>query len=134
GGCFDILHAGHVSLLESARALGDCLVVCLNSDDSVRRLKGPERPVVPAADRAAVLASLACVDAVAVVDEDTPAAILDRLRPDVFVKGGDYAHVDMVESRLLESWGGQVVVVPYRPGRSTSRIIAEARAREVPSG
>jgi D-beta-D-heptose 7-phosphate kinase / D-beta-D-heptose 1-phosphate adenosyltransferase len=125
GGCFDLLHAGHVSLLQSARALGDCLVVCLNSDDSVRRLKGPGRPVVPAADRAAVLSSLGCVDAVAVFHEDDPRRVLDRLRPDVFVKGGDYAHTVLPESELLASWGGQVVVVPYLPGRSTSRIIEE---------
>ncbi|HEY6707265.1 MAG TPA: PfkB family carbohydrate kinase, partial [Actinomycetota bacterium] len=91
GGCFDLLHAGHVATLRAARALGDCLVVCLNSDDSVRRLKGPGRPLVRLADRVAVLEALGCVDVVVPFDERTPEAVLQRLRPDVFAKGGDYA-------------------------------------------
>lgn len=126
GGCFDLLHAGHVRLLESARSLGDLLVVCLNADGSVRRLKGPGRPVVPAVDRAAVVRSLACVDAVVVFEEDSPVEVLRRLRPDVFVKGGDYAHRPLPEVEELASWGGQVVAVPYLPGRSTTRMIEEA--------
>ncbi|MFP5319871.1 MAG: PfkB family carbohydrate kinase [Acidimicrobiia bacterium] len=125
GGCFDVVHAGHVSLLEGARALGDCLVVCLNSDDSVRRLKGAGRPRSPQEDRAAVLLALSCVDAVAVFDEDTPAAVLDRLRPDVFVKGGDYAGADLPEAETLARWGGQAVVLPYLAGRSTTRLLQE---------
>ncbi len=129
GGCFDILHAGHVRMLEAARALGDCLIVCLNSDASVRRLKGPERPVVEEEDRAAVLAALGSVDAVAVFDEDTPEALLDHLRPDLFAKGGDYRIADLPEAALLESWGGQAVVLPYVPGRSTTRLIAEVARR-----
>jgi D-beta-D-heptose 7-phosphate kinase/D-beta-D-heptose 1-phosphate adenosyltransferase len=123
GGCFDIVHAGHIELLEGARGLGDCLVVCLNSDDSVRRLKGPCRPLASQEDRVAVLLALGCVDAVAVFDEDTPTAILDKLRPDVFVKGGDYAGADLPEAKLLAEWGGQAVVLPYLPGRSTSGLL-----------
>ncbi len=126
GGCFDLLHAGHVSTLQAARALGDRLVVLLNSDRSVRRLKGPDRPLQPQADREALLRSLACVDDVIVFDEDTPLAALERLRPDVFVKGGDYTVADLPEATALAAWGGQAVVVPYLPGRSTTRIVLEA--------
>jgi D-beta-D-heptose 7-phosphate kinase/D-beta-D-heptose 1-phosphate adenosyltransferase len=124
GGCFDLLHAGHVRLLEAARALGDCLVVCLNSDESVRRLKGPGRPVVPEDDRAQVLLGLGCVDAVAVFGEDTPAAVLERLRPHLFVKGGDYGTRDLPEAEVLARWGGEAVLVPYLEGRSSSRLLA----------
>ncbi len=126
GGCFDLLHAGHVATLEAARRLGDCLVVCLNSDDSVRRLKGPSRPLQPAADRARVLSALACVDAVVVFGEDTPAEALRRVRPDVWVKGGDYAGAELPESGVLAEWGGQAVTVPYVAGRSTSELVALA--------
>jgi D-beta-D-heptose 7-phosphate kinase/D-beta-D-heptose 1-phosphate adenosyltransferase len=128
GGCFDLLHAGHVGMLRAARALGDCLVVCLNSDASVRRLKGPGRPVVGLADRVAVLLALECVDAVAVFDEDTPLALLDQLRPDVFAKGADYSVADLPEADLLRTWGGQAVVLPYLEGRSTSRLVEEVGA------
>jgi len=130
GGCFDLLHAGHVRMLAAARALGDCLVVCLNSDDSVRRLKGPERPLVPAADRAAVLRGLGSVDAVTVFDEDTPEAVLERLRPDIWAKGADYAVADLPEAGLLERWGGQAVVLPYLDGRSTTRLVHQATLRK----
>ena len=129
GGCFDLLHAGHVSLLASARALGDCLIVCLNSDESVRRQKGADRPYVPQADRAAVLLALGCVDGVVVFDEETPLALLDRLRPDVFAKGADYAVADLPEAGLLAKWGGQAVVLPYLGGRSTSRLAQEVLSR-----
>jgi rfaE bifunctional protein nucleotidyltransferase chain/domain len=129
GGCFDLLHAGHVRMLEAARALGDCLVVLLNSDASVRRLKGLDRPLVEQDDRAAVLAALGCVDAVEVFDEDTPVAALERLRPDVFAKGGDYALDDLPEAAALATWGGQAVLVPYVAGRSTTRLIEEVMAR-----
>ena len=124
GGCFDVLHAGHVATLHAARALGDCLVVCLNSDASVRRAKGRDRPVNPAADRVAVLSALACVDAVEIFDEDTPEEILRRLRPDVWVKGGDYTVDQIPEASAVASWGGRTVVLPYLPGRSTTRILA----------
>jgi rfaE bifunctional protein nucleotidyltransferase chain/domain len=129
GGCFDLLHAGHVRLLEAARALGDCLVVCLNSDDSVRRLKGPDRPLVEAADRAGVLLALGAVDAVVVFDEDTPAAALERLRPDIFAKGGDYTLDALPEAALVAGWRGQTVILPYIEGRSTTRILEEALRR-----
>jgi D-beta-D-heptose 7-phosphate kinase/D-beta-D-heptose 1-phosphate adenosyltransferase len=129
GGCFDLLHAGHVATLRAARALGDCLVVCLNSDASVRRLKGPGRPLVPAADRAAVLQALGCVDVVVPFDEPTPEAVLARLRPDVFAKGGDYALADLPEAALLGSWGGQAVVLPYLRGRSTTELVKEVARR-----
>jgi D-beta-D-heptose 7-phosphate kinase / D-beta-D-heptose 1-phosphate adenosyltransferase len=122
GGCFDLLHAGHVSLLQTARSLGDCLIVCLNSDDSVRRLKGDGRPLNHAADRAAVLAALGCVDAIAVFGEDTPCEVLDQLRPDVWVKGGDYDGRELPEAARLETWGGVAVTVPYLSGRSTTRL------------
>ena len=129
GGCFDLLHAGHVHVLRTARRLGDCLVVCLNSDDSVRRLKGRGRPLVPAADRAAVLRALACVDAVALFDEDTPEAVLDRLRPDVWAKGADYTVEELPEAALLARWGGRAVVLPYLQGRSTTHIVQEVERR-----
>jgi rfaE bifunctional protein nucleotidyltransferase chain/domain len=122
GGCFDVLHAGHVSLLQAARSLGDCLIVCLNSDESVRRLKGEGRPLNPAADRVSVLSALHCVGAVLVFGEDTPGAALQRLRPDVWVKGGDYEGQVLPEAALLSTWGGQAVTVPYLAGRSTTRL------------
>jgi D-beta-D-heptose 7-phosphate kinase/D-beta-D-heptose 1-phosphate adenosyltransferase len=127
GGCFDLLHVGHVATLQAARKLGDCLVVCLNSDSSVRQLKGPDRPLTPEADRSRMLGALDCVDAVVVFDEPTPEAVLTWLRPDVWVKGGDYT--DLPESELVRRWGGQTVIVPYVDGRSTTRTIAAARGR-----
>jgi D-beta-D-heptose 7-phosphate kinase / D-beta-D-heptose 1-phosphate adenosyltransferase len=130
GGCFDLLHAGHVATLRAARALGDCLVVCLNSDDSVRRLKGPGRPLVRLADRVAVLEALGCVDVVVPFDERTPEAVLQRLRPDVFAKGGDYALADLPEAELLATWGGQAVVLPYLEGRSTTQLMKEVVRRD----
>lgn len=130
GGCFDLLHAGHLATLRAARRLGDCLIVCLNSDDSVRRLKGPERPLNTETDRARLLAALDCVDAVVVFGEDTPEATLAWLRPDVWVKGGDYADggPGLPEAELVRRWGGRTVIVPYLDGRSTTRTIAAARA------
>lgn len=146
GGCFDLLHAGHVATLQAARRLGDCLVVCLNSDASVTALKGPDRPLVGQADRARLLAALECVDAVVVFDEPVPRAVLSWLRPDVWVKGGDYADggapasvtgmagpgragpgLTLPEAELVGQWGGQTVIVPYLAGRSTSRLVAAAR-------
>ncbi|WP_436789121.1 D-glycero-beta-D-manno-heptose 1-phosphate adenylyltransferase [Yinghuangia sp. YIM S10712] len=122
GGCFDLLHAGHIRTLQAARALGDFLVVCLNSDASVRALKGPPRPFHSAEDRAEVLRALACVDAVAVFEEETPERLIGTLRPHVWVKGGDYAAEALPEAALVASLGGQVVTVPYLAGRSTTRI------------
>jgi D-beta-D-heptose 7-phosphate kinase/D-beta-D-heptose 1-phosphate adenosyltransferase len=128
GGCFDLLHAGHVRSLTAARELGDCLIVCLNSDESVRRLKGPERPIIGQLDRAELLLAMECVDAVLVFDEDTPEAALERLRPDIWVKGGDYKGARLPESDLVESWGGRCLTVPYHPARSTTGL-ANALAR-----
>jgi len=129
GGCFDLLHAGHVRALEAARALGDCLVVCVNSDASVRRIKGPDRPLVGQDERTAVLAALRCVDAVAVFEEDDPRAILRELRPHVWAKGGDYAVAELPEAETLAEWGGRAVLVPYVAGHSTTQLIEEAVAR-----
>jgi D-beta-D-heptose 7-phosphate kinase / D-beta-D-heptose 1-phosphate adenosyltransferase len=123
GGCFDVLHAGHLGTLRRARALGDVLVVLLNSDDSVRRLKGPARPVIGQQDRAALLMGLRDVDGVLVFEEDDPRAALDRLRPDVWVKGGDYCPEALPEAPLVRSWGGRVEVLPFLPGRSTTGIV-----------
>jgi len=128
GGCFDILHAGHVACLAAARRLGDALVVLVNSDESVRRLKGPGRPAVPAADRVRVLEALSSVDAVAVFEEDDPRAALDRLRPDVWAKGGDYGAVALPEADLVRGWGGRVIVLPYASGRSSTSILARSMA------
>jgi D-beta-D-heptose 7-phosphate kinase / D-beta-D-heptose 1-phosphate adenosyltransferase len=129
GGCFDLLHAGHVGLLREARRLGDCLVVCLNSDASVRALKGPRRPLVTAEDRARILTALECVDAVVIFDELTPAAVLERLRPDVWVKGGDYAPDDLTEAPVVRRHGGEVVLLPYLVRRSTTALVAAAGGR-----
>jgi rfaE bifunctional protein nucleotidyltransferase chain/domain len=128
GGCFDLLHAGHVATLDAARALGDCLIVCLNSDASVRRAKGPDRPVQPMADRRRVLEGLRAVDAVVVFDEDTPRQVLPSIRPDIWVKGGDYADRGLPETALVRSWGGEVVTVPYVPGLSTSGLLTRVRS------
>ena len=126
GGCFDLLHAGHVRMLQAARALGDCLVVCLNSDSSVAALKGPGRPVVAQAERAAVLEALESVDAVLVFDESSPEAAIERIRPHVWVKGGDYSAQELPEARVVAAVGGQVVVLPYLHGHSTTQLIKEA--------
>jgi rfaE bifunctional protein nucleotidyltransferase chain/domain len=131
GGCFDLLHPGHIRTLEAARALGDCLIVAINSDASVRRLKGPGRPVVNEDDRAAVLRALRCVDAVLVFDEDTPSEALERLRPHVWAKGGDYLGRELPEATVLERWGGQAVVLPFVDGKSSTRLIEEASLRAV---
>jgi D-beta-D-heptose 7-phosphate kinase/D-beta-D-heptose 1-phosphate adenosyltransferase len=123
GGCFDILHTGHTRTLAAARQQGDFLVVCLNSDESARRLKGPPRPVNNQHDRAEMLRSLGCVDAVVVFDGDTPCDVLRELRPDVWVKGGDYSAETLPEAEVVAEWGGESVVVPYHAGRSTTRLV-----------
>lgn len=127
-GVFDLLHPGHVDVLAQARALGDALVVGLNSDMSVRRLKGQEQPVRTEAERAYVLAALRDVDAVVVFSEDTPQDLIRHLRPDVLVKGGDYTLETVVGRDDVEAWGGRVVIVPLRPGQSTTSIIEKLRA------
>ena len=125
---FDLLHAGHVTLLEAARAEGDALVVGVNSDASARRLgKGADRPVVAEAERARVVAALASVDCVVVFDEDTPLALIRRIRPDVLVKGADYQRKDIVGSDDVEGWGGRVVRVPLVQDKSTTNLLAKLR-------
>lgn len=126
-GCFDIIHAGHVRYLRKARSLGDLLVIGLNSDGSVRRLKGPGRPLVREADRAELLAALEMVDHLTIFDEDTPAALIEELKPDVLVKGGDYGLKDVVGRDTVEASGGRVVIVPFVKGRSTTGLIKKIR-------
>ncbi|MEK9753985.1 MAG: D-glycero-beta-D-manno-heptose 1-phosphate adenylyltransferase, partial [Rhodospirillaceae bacterium] len=122
-GCFDLLHPGHVSLLAQAKAAAERLVVGLNSDASVKRLKGAARPVQGEAGRATVLASLASVDLVVVFEEDTPLELINALKPDVLVKGADYAKADVVGAREVEGWGGRVVLAELKAGHSTTATI-----------
>jgi rfaE bifunctional protein nucleotidyltransferase chain/domain len=126
-GVFDLIHPGHVDVLVGARHQGDALIVGLNSDASVRRLKGPDRPVRSEAERSYVLAALAAVDAVVVFEQDTPLDLIVHLHPDVLVKGGDYSEEGMVGAREVRSWGGEVTVVPLTPGQSTTSIIERLR-------
>ena len=126
-GVFDLLHPGHVDVLLGARRAGDHLVVGLNSDASVQRLKGPERPVRSEAERAYVLAALEAVDCVVVFGEDTPLELIRTLRPDVLVKGGDYHEGTIVGAADVRSWGGDVRVIPLTPGQSTTNIIQTLR-------
>jgi D-beta-D-heptose 7-phosphate kinase / D-beta-D-heptose 1-phosphate adenosyltransferase len=129
GGCFDLLHLGHVRSLEAARALGDRLIVLLNSDRSVRELKGSDRPLVSEEERAETLRALACVDEVIVFDELDPSATLSLLRPDVWAKGGDYQLDELPESKAIADWGGRIAILPYLEGRSTTKLIEEANGR-----
>ena len=122
-GCFDVLHAGHLSLLRFAKAQGDVLIVGINTDASVRRLKGATRPVVPEAERAALVEALACVDAVVLFDEDTPLRLIEELVPDVLVKGADYTLDRVVGRDVVEAAGGRVALAPLLPDHSTSRLI-----------
>jgi len=126
-GVYDLLHRGHVEYLEEARRLGDRLVVGVNGDDSVRRLKGPTRPIVGQRDRAALVAALACVDLVVVFDEDTPLALIEAVEPDVLVKGADWAEDAIVGGDFVKARGGSVVRVPVREGLSTSALVQRIR-------
>lgn len=129
-GCFDLLHPGHVRYLSAARRLGDALVVAVNSDASVRRLgKGSDRPLVPENDRAEVLAALEAVDYVTLFDQDTPLDVIRRLRPDVLVKGGDWAPEKIVGADVVRSYGGRVKSLPFAPGHSTTALVARIRRR-----
>ena len=128
-GVFDLLHPGHVRYLQAARRQGDALVVAINSDRSVRANKGEGRPIVPEAERAEVLAALACVDAVLRFDEETPAAVIEQLQPDVLVKGADWAPDAIVGREFVEAHGGRVVRVPVEPGYSTTAILERVRKR-----
>jgi D-beta-D-heptose 7-phosphate kinase/D-beta-D-heptose 1-phosphate adenosyltransferase len=128
-GCYDILHPGHVDLLYRARALGDALVVAINSDDSVKRLKGPSRPIFNENERAEILAGLEMVDFVCTFDEDTPLETILTVRPDVLVKGADWGLDNIVGRTEVEGWGGKVVPVPLVEGKSTTGIIERVLAR-----
>ncbi len=128
-GCFDLLHVGHLRTLVGARRLGDALLLALNSDDSVRRLKGPRRPLVNQQERAEMLAGLECVDYVVIFEEDTPLELLAAVRPDIHVKGGDYNLEELPETALLRSWGGTVKITPFVPGRSTTELERLLRSR-----
>lgn len=127
-GCFDLLHVGHLRYLQAARALGDRLVVGLNSDRSVRALKGPERPILPEAERAELLDALACVDAVVVFDEQTAERAIAAVKPDLYVKGGDYQAEAIPETPLVRELGGEVRVLPFVEGRSTTSLIERIQA------
>jgi rfaE bifunctional protein nucleotidyltransferase chain/domain len=130
-GVFDILHRGHVTYLEQARALGAALVVAVNSDSSVRQLgKGPDRPINPDADRAWVLAALQSVDLVTIFDEQVPLPVLELVRPDIYVKGGDYDMDQIEEARLVRSWGGTALALPFVPGHSTTGTVSRLRGVE----
>lgn len=127
-GCFDILHVGHVRYLAAARALGDVLIVGLNSDASVTRLKGPTRPLNTQDDRAEVLAALAAVDYVIIFDDPTAANLVAEIKPDVYVKGGDYRIEDLPEARIAASYGGRTVLVPLVPGKSTTGVVEKIKS------
>ncbi len=128
-GVFDLLHPGHVRYLQQARALGDALVVAINSDRSVRANKGPDRPITPELERAEILAALACVDAVTTFDEDTPHGVITELQPDVLVKGADWAEDAIVGRDVVEARGGSVVRIPVEAGHSTTAIVGRIRSR-----
>ena len=133
-GCFDVLHAGHIALLAAARAQCDRLIVALNTDRGVRRLKGPERPVNGLTDRSAVIAAVESVDAVISFDEETPIDLIRRLKPDVLVKGGDYTIEGVVGHEVVEANGGRVLLVELVEGRSTTRLIEAIRATPAAPG
>lgn len=127
-GVFDILHPGHVRYLATARSHGDALIVAINSDRSVRAIKGPERPVNPEAERAEVITALACVDRAVVFDQDTPHDVISAIQPDILVKGADWAHDEIVGRDIVEARGGVVIRVPVEAGHSTTSIITKVRS------
>ena len=133
-GCFDLLHPGHIRGFEQARQLGDALIIGLNSDSSVRQLKGPTRPVIPEQERAEILSALEAVDAVIIFNELTPRKVIARLLPDVLVKGGDWAGDQIVGREEVEAAGGQVVSIPLVPGYSTTTILKKIREAASPPG
>ena len=126
-GVFDLLHPGHVDILTAARSHGDAMIVGVNTDASVKRLKGPTRPVRSEAERVYVLAALEAVDCVVLFDDDTPLELVRAVRPDVIVKGGDYSEETIVGAKEVRSWGGDVVVIPLTPGQSTTSIIEKLK-------
>ncbi|MCX7926352.1 MAG: D-glycero-beta-D-manno-heptose 1-phosphate adenylyltransferase [Fimbriimonadales bacterium] len=127
-GCFDLLHVGHLRYLQEARRLGDLLVVGVNSDDSVRQLKGESRPIIPERERAELLAGLECVDYVTIFDEPTAVELVNLIQPTYYAKGGDYTEQDLPESEAVIAHGGFVVILPLHPERSTSAIVERIRA------
>lgn len=131
-GCFDLLHPGHVTYLEAARALGDALIVAVNTDRSVQALKGPSRPIMPEQDRACVLAGLASVDYVIVFDDDTAKRLVQVLQPDMYVKGGDYSATEPVEASVVRAYGGSVQILPYTSGYSTTTLVQRILASVEP--
>jgi D-beta-D-heptose 7-phosphate kinase/D-beta-D-heptose 1-phosphate adenosyltransferase len=132
-GCFDLLHIGHVRYLQAARKLGDALVVGLNADASVRRLKGPGRPLTPAKERAEILAALTCVDFVTIFGATTPLRLIRALGPDVLVKGGDWTVDTIVGREVVEGRGGKVIAIPFVKNRSTTRTIGKIRGAQSPA-
>ncbi len=126
-GCFDLIHVGHVRYLQEARKRGDLLIVAVNSDRSVRKLKGKDRPVVGQEERAEIISAFACVDYVVIFPEETPARIVDVLRPDVLVKGGDYRKEDIVGRTTVEGGGGEVITIPLTEGCSTKELLEKIR-------
>lgn len=126
-GCFDILHVGHVRYLQAARDLGNWLIVGVNSDASVRHLKGEHRPIMPEGERAELLAALECVNGVIVFHEPTPEAVIAEIKPDIHVKGGDYHVDDLPEAKIVLSYGGDVVIIPYLEGKSTTNVIQKIK-------
>jgi D-glycero-beta-D-manno-heptose 1-phosphate adenylyltransferase len=126
-GCFDILHAGHVRYLQAARTLGDVLIVGLNSDESVQGLKGPTRPINNEGDRAEVLAGLSAVDGIIIFSEQTAERLIELVKPDIYVKGGDYVIAKIPEAKIVETVGGKVVLIPEVPGRSSTKIISRIK-------
>lgn len=127
-GCYDILHAGHIRLLEQARSLGDVLILALNTDASVARMKGPSRPILAEQDRGYLASQLAAVDAVAFFDEDTPTELIAAVRPDILVKGADWTHY-IAGREEVEAAGGKVMTIPLEPGFSTSNVVADVLSR-----
>jgi rfaE bifunctional protein nucleotidyltransferase chain/domain len=126
-GCFDLLHVGHIRYLQEARSLGDLLVIGLNTDASVQKLKGPDRPLQDQNSRAEIMAALACVDYVTFFDEETPAKLIETVRPDILVKGGDYQVSTIVGASFVQSYGGEVRPLQFAPGYSTSAIVEKIR-------
>ena len=129
-GCFDILHAGHVRYLAAAKELGDCLVVGLNSDESVSRLKGPSRPINIEADRAEVLSALSAVDYIVIFSEQTAEQLVELIKPDIYVKGGDYEVENLPEAKIVAKYGGKTVLIPEVKGRSSSNIIQKISSQQ----
>ena len=134
-GCFDVLHRGHTRYLNQAKQLGDVLVVALNSDESVRRLKGPGRPINTITDRAAVIAALSCVDYVTVFDTPTPIPLIQKIRPEIYAKGGDYSSEMLAETAVVERYGGRVAILDYVAEQSTTAVVDRIRSgRTEPGG